>query len=75
MWQGETILEDDYYIVQNLNIGEGASGGPLMTNYDPNVNLGILYSNYASFDEIGDQLLGPIYDPVEFQALIGELTL
>ncbi|CAB4495377.1 hypothetical protein RhiirA5_375781 [Rhizophagus irregularis] len=75
MWQGVTILEDDFYIVHDLNLGEGASGGPLMTNYDPNVNLGLLYSNYASFDDLNDQLLGPIYDPIEFHALIGELTL
>ncbi|GBB93103.1 hypothetical protein RclHR1_02110002 [Rhizophagus clarus] len=74
-WQGVTTLTDDFYVVADLNLGEGASGGPLMLNYDPNVNLGILYSNYASFDELNDQLLGPIYDPIEFQALIGDLTL
>ncbi|PKY28919.1 hypothetical protein RhiirB3_445311 [Rhizophagus irregularis] len=75
MWQGETILANDYYIVHDLNLGEGASGGPLITQYDPNLNLGLLYSNYASFDELNDQLLGPIYDAIEFHALIGELTL
>ncbi|RGB32855.1 hypothetical protein C1646_669823 [Rhizophagus diaphanus] len=75
MWQGETILANDYYIVHDLQLGKGASGGPLITNYDPNLNLGLLYSNYASFDDLNDQLLGPIYDLVEFHALIGELTL
>ncbi|PKY51033.1 hypothetical protein RhiirA4_467837 [Rhizophagus irregularis] len=75
MWQGQTILANDYYIVHDLNLGEGASGGPLITEYDPNLNLGLIYSNYASFDELNDQLLGPIYDSLEFQALIGDLTL
>jgi V8-like Glu-specific endopeptidase len=75
MWQGETILANDFYIVHDLDLGEGASGGPFITNYDPNTNLGILYSNYASYDDLNEQALGPIYDPVEFQALIGELTL
>uniref|UniRef100_A0A1D1XFE0 Glutamyl endopeptidase n=1 Tax=Anthurium amnicola TaxID=1678845 RepID=A0A1D1XFE0_9ARAE len=75
MWQGATTLEDDFYIVDDLNLGNGASGGPLILNYDPNTNLGILYSNYASFDELNDELLGPIYDPITFQALIGDLEL
>ncbi|CAG8722992.1 5928_t:CDS:1, partial [Funneliformis caledonium] len=69
-WQGETIFANGYYIVHDLNIGEGASGGPLMMNYDPNTNLGQLYSNYASFDELNDQLLAPIYNPIQFQSLI-----
>ncbi|GBC10698.1 hypothetical protein RclHR1_09830007 [Rhizophagus clarus] len=73
-WQGVTTLADDFYVVADVNLGEGASGGPLMMNYDPNVNLGTLYSNYASFDELNDQLLGPIYDQTEFQELINELT-
>jgi len=77
MWQGVVVLaeENDFYIVPDLNLGNGASGAPLITNYNPDVNLGQLFSNYASFDELNDQLLAPIYDPIEFQALIGDLTI
>ncbi|CAG8755938.1 3198_t:CDS:1 [Dentiscutata erythropus] len=72
-WQGTPNLAD-YYLIPDLEIGEGASGSPLIMNYDPNTNLGTLYSNYASFDEIEEEALSPIYDPIEFQALLDEIT-
>ncbi|KAF0333098.1 serine protease [Gigaspora margarita] len=74
-WQGITHLveNNEYYVIPNLEIGNGASGAPCMINYDPNANLGTLYSDYASFDELNDEALLPFYNPIEFQALLGEI--
>ncbi|RHZ74854.1 hypothetical protein Glove_219g145 [Diversispora epigaea] len=73
-WEGETILANDYYSIPDLDLGEGSSGAPFMANYDPNSNLGLLYSNFASFDDDNEESR-PIYDPIEFHVLIGRLTL
>ncbi|CAG8576233.1 8463_t:CDS:1 [Diversispora eburnea] len=73
-WGGVTNLATDYYAIPDLEIGNGASGAPLMVEYDPVANLGRLYSNYVSFDELEDEALAPIYDPIEFQALIGLIS-
>ncbi|CAG8584357.1 17196_t:CDS:2 [Cetraspora pellucida] len=73
-WRGEAFLAPDFYIMHDLNLGEGASGAPLIMNYDQNTNTGFLYSNYASFDELNDQGIGPIYNPIEFQGLLGSIT-
>ncbi|RHZ45086.1 hypothetical protein Glove_692g28 [Diversispora epigaea] len=74
-WAGVANLAADYYVIPELELGNGASGSPCIMNYDPNTNLGVLYSDYASFDELQEVGLAPIYNPIEFQALIGELTL
>ncbi|CAG8569310.1 4447_t:CDS:1 [Diversispora eburnea] len=72
-WEGAPNLAEDYYAIPDLELGNGASGAPFIMNYDPNTNLGWLYSNYANFDGIEDEAVGPIYDPIEFQALLGLL--
>ncbi|RIB14675.1 hypothetical protein C2G38_2040003 [Gigaspora rosea] len=74
-WQGITHLAEDneYYVIPDLEIGNGASGAPCIINYDPNTNLGTLYSNYASYDDLNEEALLPFYDPTEFQALLGEI--
>ncbi|CAI2176059.1 583_t:CDS:1 [Funneliformis geosporum] len=76
-WQGVVTRakNDAYYNAKTKELGEGASGGPMIMNYDPNLNLGLLFSDYSSYDELNDQILAPMIDPIEFQALIGELTL
>ncbi|CAG8533480.1 1657_t:CDS:1 [Cetraspora pellucida] len=73
-WEGEAFLAPDYYIIHDLDLGEGASGAPLIMNYNQNTNTGFLYSNYGSYDELNDQGIGPIYNPIQFQGLLGSIT-
>ncbi|RIB25036.1 hypothetical protein C2G38_2031388 [Gigaspora rosea] len=71
-WDGEVFMHE-FYFVPALDLGEGASGSPYIMLYDPDTNLGWLYSTYIAYDDINDHANGPIYDPIQFQGLLGEI--
>ncbi|KAF0525300.1 serine protease [Gigaspora margarita] len=43
-WQGITEKYTDYYAINNLITEDGVSGGPFISQYDANTNLGYVYA-------------------------------
>jgi V8-like Glu-specific endopeptidase len=73
-WEGETELEQQFRVITDENLGTGASGGPWIWNYDPETNVGWLYSNSQAYDVNNDETVGPIYSEEDFNVLLAYVT-
>ena len=63
---GNVKTGETAYIIPGVNIGPGASGAPMIVNYDTNRNLGYIYSDHAVYDIDYHQSESPIYNPKDF---------
>ncbi|CAG8845827.1 13002_t:CDS:1, partial [Gigaspora margarita] len=69
-WEGVSTLIPGNFTTIPIYVGDdGGYGAPYMTNF--NGSLGTLYSNCGNYD--GVNTFGPIYNGIEFQALLDEI--
>ena len=66
---------DTFYVIPNVDLGIGASGGPLIVEYDTRRNLGYTYSNYASHNPDGNLDEAPRYDSRRFNNMFQIIKL
>ncbi|RIB17351.1 hypothetical protein C2G38_2088527 [Gigaspora rosea] len=69
-WAGVSTLIPGNYTTIPVDIGDdGGYGAPYIKDF--NNSLGTLYSNCGGFD--GENTRGPLYNSIEFQALLTEI--
>ncbi|CAG8502105.1 hypothetical protein C2G38_2309177 [Gigaspora rosea] len=77
-WQGYTQLEQEVhpfnYIISGLRLGEGASGGPLIFQYDRPINLGYIYSVHRAWRNDTNESVASIFDVFVFTGLLLNLS-
>ncbi|CAG8660347.1 8100_t:CDS:2 [Gigaspora margarita] len=74
-WQGITEKREDIYVIKNLTAGSGASGGPLISQYDTKTNLGYAYAVIRGYFSGSKASLGSIWDEIVFLDLLLRITL
>ena len=67
---GNVKTSGTLYVIPGVDIGTGASGAPMIFNYDISRNLGYMYSTYATYFGRAKQSESPRYNPVEFNNLL-----
>ncbi|CAG8653615.1 13535_t:CDS:1 [Gigaspora rosea] len=72
-WQGNTE-KTDYYTISNVALGDGSSGGPFISQYDRDENLGYAYAVYRGYDIQNNQGIAAIWDEITFFNLLLQLT-
>ncbi|CAG8609152.1 42458_t:CDS:1 [Gigaspora margarita] len=72
-WQGNTE-KTDYYTISDVDLGDGVSGGPFISQYDRDENLGYAYAVYRGYDIQNNQGVAAIWDEITFNNLLLELT-
>ncbi|CAG8446605.1 12907_t:CDS:2 [Gigaspora rosea] len=73
-WQGIIAKLENYHAISNVDIGEGASGGPFISQYNTETNLGYTYAIYdATYDE-PNLSVGDIWHENTFKELLLRIT-
>ncbi|RIB05673.1 hypothetical protein C2G38_2219014, partial [Gigaspora rosea] len=73
-WQGNVQKDDDYYFIDEVNLGDGASGSPLIFQYKRNEHLGYAYASHEAYDDGSNKSVSPIWDEQIFLGLLLELS-
>ncbi|KAF0548850.1 serine protease [Gigaspora margarita] len=77
-WQGYTQLEQGNhsfnYIISDIRLGVGASGGPLIFQYDRSINLGYVYSVHRAWRNDTNESIASIFDQLVFNGLLLQLS-
>ncbi|KAF0508032.1 serine protease [Gigaspora margarita] len=73
-WQGTTVKRENIYIIVNLTAGSGASGGPLISQYDAKTNLGYAYAVIRGYLDGYNVSIGSIWDEIVFSDLLLRIT-
>ncbi|RIB04359.1 hypothetical protein C2G38_2149054 [Gigaspora rosea] len=76
-WQGITEkLENfkNYYVIRNIDFGVGASGGPFISQYNTETNLGYAYAVYDGFFDGAKVSVGDIWNETTFNNLLSRIT-
>ncbi|RIB17379.1 hypothetical protein C2G38_1434523 [Gigaspora rosea] len=74
-WQGITDkLENFFYVIDNLIAGPGSSGGPFISQYDTETNLGYVYALVRGYSDIDNVSIGSIWDEIVFSDLLLNMT-
>ncbi|CAG8799869.1 23877_t:CDS:1 [Gigaspora margarita] len=74
-WQGITEKFGNYfYVIKNMIAGRGASGGPLISQYDTETNLGYVYALVRGYFDSCNVTIGSNWDEFIFSNLLLNLT-
>ncbi|RIB20440.1 hypothetical protein C2G38_2179303 [Gigaspora rosea] len=73
-WQGITEKGRNFYGIKYLTSGSGASGGPLISQYDTKTNLGYAYAVIRGYLDGYNTSVGSIWDENVFLDLLSRIT-
>ncbi|CAG8759484.1 6856_t:CDS:2 [Gigaspora margarita] len=73
-WQGITEKREIFYAINNITTGEGLSGGPFISQYDTETNLGYVYALMRGYYSISNASVGSIWDENVFFDLLLQIT-
>ncbi|RIB20438.1 hypothetical protein C2G38_2244570 [Gigaspora rosea] len=76
-WQGitEKVTSKYIYVISNFSDGFGASGGPLISQYDTKTNLGYAYAVIrGNLDGYDNTSVGSIWNEIVFLDLLYRIT-
>ncbi|CAG8525333.1 46537_t:CDS:2 [Gigaspora margarita] len=67
-------MQESFYAITNMYLGEGTSGSPFISQYDPETNLGYVYAMCDSFLDKHNYSIGDIWDEGIFLDLLLRIT-
>ncbi|RIB21697.1 hypothetical protein C2G38_2140538 [Gigaspora rosea] len=73
-WQGNVQDEEVFYIIDGIDLGKGASGSPMIFQYNRTENLGYVYSVYKGLIENTYESFAPVLDEDIFIQLVLRLS-
>ncbi|CAG8767523.1 6528_t:CDS:1, partial [Gigaspora rosea] len=73
-WQGTTNKSEIVFGINNLIPGEGSSGGPFISQYNAETNLGYVYALMSGYFEIANISIASIWDKLVFLNLLSNIT-
>ncbi|CAG8747202.1 536_t:CDS:1 [Gigaspora margarita] len=73
-WQGITELYDTFYSISNVDLGDGASGGPYISQYDIETNLGYVYAVFGVYLTGSKLSVADIWEENIFLGLLLSMT-
>ncbi|RIB17384.1 hypothetical protein C2G38_2142620 [Gigaspora rosea] len=74
-WQGITNkCGDFFYVINFLIAGPGSSGGPFISHYDSETNLGYVYALISGYFDSYNASIGSIWDEIDFFNLLLNMT-
>ncbi|KAF0520949.1 serine protease [Gigaspora margarita] len=74
VWQGNVQKDNNYYFIDDVNLGSGASGSPLIFQYNRNEHLGYVYAAHEAYVDETDESIAPIWDEQIFLGLLLKLS-
>ncbi|KAF0476415.1 serine protease [Gigaspora margarita] len=72
--QGIAEMQESFYAITNMYLGEGTSGSPFISQYDPETNLCYVYAICDSFLDKYNYSIGDIWDEGIFLDLLLRIT-
>ncbi|KAF0363844.1 serine protease [Gigaspora margarita] len=73
-WQGNVQKENDFYFIDDVNLGTGVSGAALIFQYNRDENLGYAYASHETYVDETDESIAPIWDELIFLDLLLRLS-
>ncbi|CAG8546740.1 21067_t:CDS:1 [Gigaspora margarita] len=73
-WHGITEISGITHVISDMDLGEGASGGPFISQYETETNLGFAYAIYSGYNTKSNASFGDIWDEGIFLDLLLEIT-
>ncbi|RIB05395.1 hypothetical protein C2G38_2148572 [Gigaspora rosea] len=73
-WQGNVQKDDYYYFIDDVDLGSGTSGSPLIFQYNRNEHLGYVYASIEAYANKTNESISPIWDEQIFLELLSKLS-
>ncbi|CAG8793535.1 3296_t:CDS:1, partial [Gigaspora rosea] len=73
-WQGNVLKTEKEYIIKGINLGSGASGAPMIFQYNRNEHLGYVYTVHEGYLNLTNESFAPIWDEQIFLGLLLRLS-
>ncbi|CAG8807749.1 4257_t:CDS:1 [Gigaspora margarita] len=73
-WQGNVQKDNDFYFIDDVNLGMGVSGAALIFQHNRDENLGYAYASHETYVDETDESIAPIWDELIFLDLLLRLS-